>query len=413
MDNKNEPILFSGEKLTALTRQSKMQKLKSKSKVNRQSSVDPNADTYFPVTYCGSIPVSYNKVTASIVDTFVGCLSIKSRPTSAVKYKKWRKKRRSVPLTSPQSNTMFQLLSSGSDDIDLPGNLEEEEDEENANDGSPTTQSLSDLDLNSQSIDSFLILENPDTRPRSQTISGSTYHPTSSLNSLAKSVDDHCLPDIHITHESTHRKHTYSEPGLKKRKWRFGILRRDRSSSSAEKIDSDSSLKGGESPSSLMNTDSLSSLQRRDSEGSLRENDSEGESPRTVPSRASTAPTPAIRVTESLESSGNDENDGDGQNDSKGLSSYLFICTVFINLSTLYLSVSLTIYLSIYLISTLLFTVCIYLMINTYTCIRIYTYMYIYIYTLTHTYTHSYTLIDIQFRPKKCHHTATVTTLVL
>ena len=323
MDNKNEPILFSGEKLTALTRQSKMQKLKSKSRVNRQSTIDPNADTYFPVTYCGSLPVSYNRVTASIVDTFVGCLSIKSRPTSAVKYKKWRKKRRSVPLTSPQSNTMFQLLSSGSDDIDLPGNLEEEEDEEKENNGSPTTQSLSDFDLNSQNIDSFLILENPDTRPRARTISGTTYHPVS-----YRSVDDQCLPDIHITHESTHHKHTYSEPGLKKRKWGFGILRRDRSSSSAEKIDSDSSLKGGDSPSSLMNTDSLSSLQQKDSEGSLRENDSEGESPltkRTVPNRASTAPTPAIPVTESLESSGNDENDGDGQNDSKGLSFYLSI----------------------------------------------------------------------------------------
>ena len=307
MDGKNEPLVLPGDRLAAMSRQSKKvhKFIAGRSLSSRRNSIDPSTDTLFPVTYCGTMPYVNKPINGDTVDSFVKCLSSRNRPSSADKYRKWKKKR-SATFTSPKTNGMFRLQSSGSDDVDFSDvHLDEEIDEdrdEDRDDGGLMSKSLSDLDNVETTI-------NP---VRSAAHSPSIPFHSLSLATTSLSSRDKTPPDKRRRSDSLGPNQANSTSNLKRKPWSFRSLKKFHSTSSTDKNGSTSSLRGDDSPSSLQKCDS-SSL--GGSIGSLRETSSDMDTQETPPPKRSntvpvdkTLPTPAVRVS-NLESSGENEDD--------------------------------------------------------------------------------------------------------
>ena len=307
MGSKNEPIVLPGEKLVTLIRQSKKSRfMVGKGLSSRRYSIDPSTDTLFPITYCGSMPFTNQALTAEMVDSFVKCLSTRNRVASADRYRKWHRKRRTNTFTSPKTNGIFRLQSSESDDVDYPAHILDEEEmddeEEDDEEGVMATKSLSDLDS--------VVLAQP---------LCTSSHPRSSFN-VGHGLKGEDVPQLTVTGEGEHphsslgslkQTDSYSSSDPKKRQWSFRGLRRGKSYSSTEKHSS-----GDDSPSSLKAYDSGS---LGGSAGSLKEmgSDKEMKAPNSSltppPKRSVTAPTPAVRIQNGFESSGDHEEEDDDE----------------------------------------------------------------------------------------------------
>ena len=330
MEGKNEPPVLPGNKLAAMLRQSKKGHLKfttGRSLSSRRNSIDPSTDTLFAVTYCGSMPYNNRPINADTVDSYVKCITASNRPSSADRYKKWQRKKKNTTFTSPKTNTMFRLQSSGSDDVDYDSKHTDEDESDmkllQVDDGGLlASKSLSDLG----SIETGI---NPAPGP-SPTLLLHSIGVTSSVDrSLSLDEDQQTRPRSSSGSNKLHES-------VKRKPWSFRGLKKSRSSSSADKTDS---IDKTDSVSSLKEEDSPRSLQRYDSNspggsvGSLKESVLDEPTPpfkrastvpldKTTPPLDKTTPTPAIRVTDSLESSEEVDEDNDMIDGGAGQDSY-------------------------------------------------------------------------------------------
>ncbi len=313
MEGKNEPQVLPGNKLAGMLRQSKKGHLKfttGRSLSSRRNSIDPSTDTLFPVTYCGSMPYSNKPINADTVDSYVKCITASNRPSSADRYKKWQRKRKSNTFTSPKTNTMFRLQSSGSDDVDYDSKHTDEDESDSKllqvdDTGFLASKSLSDLD----SIETGI---NPAPGPS----------PTLPLHSTGVLPTGDRSPSLDEDQQTRPRSSSGSNKlyeSVKRKPWSFRNLKKNRSSSSVDKTDSVSSLKEEDSPRSFQRYDSSSpggsvvSLKEAVHDEPTPPFKRAGTAPleKTTPPLDKTTPTPAVRVTYNLESSEEVEEDND------------------------------------------------------------------------------------------------------
>ncbi len=315
MDGKNEPPLLPGDRLAAMTRQSKKTHkfTTGRSLSSRRNSIDPSTDTLFPITYCGTIPYKNKPVNSDTVDSFVKCLSSRNnRPSSADKYKKWSKRKRGATFTSPKTNRMFRLQSSGSaDEVDFTNGPLDEEVEERDED-MLVSKSLSDINCVERAVN----LASSPTNSPSLSITATTNLSSNDADTPPLNGDNNYGERSRSV--SLGANYIHSVSSIKRKPWSFRNLKKFHGSPNTDQTDSTSSLKGENSPGSLQKYDS-SSL--GGSMGSLRETGSDIDNRDTPPPRRSetapidnTLPTPAIRVS-NLESSGEIDDDNENENE--------------------------------------------------------------------------------------------------
>lgn len=266
-----------GDKLATLVQANK----------KRSKSLSGHTTVVLPVTYCGKINIKLKKVTAETVDDIVSCLAIKDRPTSAKKYKKWRKKRRSIQMSAPLTNSLYRVTSAGDDEAvsndtasDCAVNIEDQEETL----GITSVHSLSCLDVVAHETVSAA-------RPRAI----SDISPTKSLIIVPTTIAK--APLTKTDSDSGGRR--------KKRSWIFGTLRKGRSSSSLDNI--------YHPVPSTNEEDEVSPALMLKEDQPNQESDNEGKQEDHL-IRSLTAPTPATRLVDSLDSS-TEPDDIDGEVD--------------------------------------------------------------------------------------------------